>query len=149
MSGESTRRAAVFIETSPLSWVLSPEILVVVCDLFFEFREWASDCYVAPSGGEHLATAQIEGQILRVVSGQLGRPPFAQSVDHGADASPVTGSGAHAARLDRGHQRTPLEKGRVVLLRGRTGHVCLCVANAAISRVGVARRKEHVTLRPD
>ena len=52
--------------------VLSPEILVVVYDLFFEFREWATDRYMAPSGGEHLVTAQIEGQILRVVSGELG-----------------------------------------------------------------------------
>ncbi|CAH2404479.1 hypothetical protein MES4922_360120 [Mesorhizobium ventifaucium] len=48
---------------------LSPEILVVVYDLFFEFREWATDCYMAPSGGEHLMTTQIEGHILRIVSG--------------------------------------------------------------------------------
>ena len=34
-------------------------------------------------------------------------------------------------------------------LRGRAGHIGLCMANAAISRVGVARRKEHVALRPD
>ncbi len=34
-------------------WFLSPEILVVGYDLFFEFREWATDCYMAPSGGEH------------------------------------------------------------------------------------------------
>jgi len=32
---------------------------VVVYDLFFEFREWATDRYMAPPGGEHLVPKKL------------------------------------------------------------------------------------------
>jgi hypothetical protein len=42
------------------------------------------------------------------------------------------------------------KKGSIVLLRGRAGDLCLLrVANAAIPRIGVPRRMEHVPLRPN
>ena len=69
------------------------------------------------AGGEHRATREVEGRILRVIAGQRLQAAFGQSVDHTADARPVHGAGAHRTRLRRRIHRAAGEKARLVIPR--------------------------------
>ena len=57
-----------FRSESESTGLKSPEILVAFYDLFFQFGVRATNSNTAPTGSKHLVTAQIERQVLRIVS---------------------------------------------------------------------------------
>lgn len=86
------------------------EAFVDFDDLSLQLRERPPDLHLALPRRKDVVAGQVHSQVLGIVAGQFRQALFGQPVDDCADPRPAGPARAHAARLNRGVERTLRQK---------------------------------------